>query len=74
MSEDIVFNDVYKPHSSEELKALLEDGHLSPDFYAGLDPKQAYGTSGTTGTRLRPCLDPAVGIRIYRSIGPARNG
>jgi site-specific DNA recombinase len=41
--KDIVFNDVYRLHSSEELKALIEDGNLSPDVYAGLDPERAYG-------------------------------
>ncbi len=40
---DSVFNDVYRPHSSEELEFLVREGNLSPDVYSALDPGRSYG-------------------------------
>jgi hypothetical protein len=37
------FNDVYRPYNSEDLERLVEDGNLSPDVYATLDPERTYG-------------------------------
>jgi site-specific DNA recombinase len=35
---DIVLSDLYRPHTREQLEALVEDGNLSPEVYATLDP------------------------------------
>ena len=40
--KDIVKDDFYRPYGSEELRALVEEGNLSPDVHARLEPKH-YG-------------------------------
>ena len=39
----VLTDDVYRPHSYEEMRTLVETGQLSPDVAARLDPKKCYG-------------------------------
>ena len=39
----VVTDDVYRPHTREELEALVSEGLLSPGVLAGLDPEREYG-------------------------------
>jgi len=37
-----ILNDAYKPHTPEEIAALVEQGFMSPDVAALLDPEELY--------------------------------
>jgi site-specific DNA recombinase len=38
-----VLNDAYKPHTKEEIAALVKQGFMAPDVAARLDPEGCYG-------------------------------
>ena len=40
---DMILNDVYCPHTIEELAALADDGNLSAEVLSTLEPENAYG-------------------------------
>ncbi len=40
---DMIFNDAYRPHTPEELRAMVEAGNLAPDVLAGLDAGRSPG-------------------------------
>jgi len=46
---DVVGNDLYKPHTREEIAALVEDGFMAPDVAIRLDPEEVYGIWLYTG-------------------------
>ena len=59
----IAFNDVYKPHSIDELEPLL-----SPEVHAKLDPEASYGVwwYNRRRTTTKPVVELVAGNRHYR--------
>jgi len=49
----IVGQDAYRPHTPEELAALVEEGLLDREVHAGLDPQGTYGIDYYGRTRSR---------------------
>ena len=51
-----VFDDVYKPHTTEEIRALV-----SAEVATGLDPERSYGVSwyNTCGLKIKKVPDPS---------------
>ena len=39
----MILNDIYRPHTNEELTALADAGNLSPEVLATLGPESSYG-------------------------------
>ena len=40
---DMILNDLYRPHTHEELERLVAEGNLSPEVFSRLDPGKLYG-------------------------------
>jgi len=59
----IAFNDVYKPHTPDELEPLL-----SPEVHAKLDPEVSYGVwwYNRRRTTTKPVVELVAGDRRYR--------
>jgi hypothetical protein len=49
--KDIVNEDSYLPHTPKELKALVAEGLLAEEVFAGLDPERPYGINYYGRTR-----------------------
>lgn len=54
---DIVLNDIYRPHSAQELQQLVEAGNLSANVLGRLDTDKAYGISCYNQNRVEPTDD-----------------
>ena len=62
-------DDVYKPHTYEEMRALVEAGQLAPDVFARLDPDKRYGIWWFNRRRTRRTQVAEVGTdgeRVYK--------
>src|SRR3712207_3066390 len=42
-SSDVCSSDLYRPHTKEEIEELVEQGFMTPDVAARLDPERNYG-------------------------------
>jgi site-specific DNA recombinase len=55
---NIIHNDVYLPHTHEELSALVDEGLLAPDVLARLDKNLSYGVAWFNRTRRTTTKEP----------------
>jgi DNA invertase Pin-like site-specific DNA recombinase len=51
---DIILNDIYRPHTRQELESLVEAGNLSAEVLADLDPDKVYGIAWYNRHRVEP--------------------
>jgi site-specific DNA recombinase len=64
-----VLDDVYLPHSHEELRAMLEAGQITPEVFGRLDPEKRYGIwwFNRRRTRRTQVAEPGPdGDRVYK--------
>ena len=50
---EAVNDDAYRPHTWEEMRALVDKGQMAEEVAARLDPKNATGYGGSTGVGRR---------------------
>jgi hypothetical protein len=74
----VVGNDVYLPHTHEQLSALADEGLLAPDVFRRLDKDRSYGVAWFNRTRRTTTKEPLPegGYRKRSHIveRPGRNG
>jgi site-specific DNA recombinase len=64
-----VLDDVYRPHSHEELRGMVDAGQMTPDVFGRLDPHKSYGIwwFNRRRTRRTQVSEPGPnGERFYR--------
>ena len=69
MLRSFVMDDTYRPHSHEELGAMVEAGQMSAEVYGRLDPEKRYGIwwFNRRRTRRTQVAEPGVnGERSYK--------
>ena len=65
----LVEDDVYKPHTADEIAGLVKEGLMAPDVAARLDASESYGIfwfNRTRTTRTRVSTAVSDGSREYR--------
>jgi len=62
-----VLDDVYRPHSREELREMVDAGQMSPEVLLRLDPKKCYGIWWFNRRRTRRTQVSEAGVGGERS-------
>ena len=62
-----VLDDTYRPHSHEELRAMVETGQMTPEVFGRLDPEKRYGIWWFNRRRTRRTQVSEAGANGERS-------